>query len=1184
MSMYRKYTTILRTPHGYVSKLLLIMKLTTFILMISLMQVSAATFGQSLTLREKTASIEKIFTEIRKQTGYGVVIENTSFKTQSRVNADFLNTPLSSVMDRVLTGTDLTYTINDKTIIITQKEKSIIDRIVDYFLAIDVTGRVVDEKGEPIAGASIKVKGTSVSVIADGEGKFLLKGVEENATLEISVIGYKVREVKVAKELGDVRMEVSVGNLEEVAVVNTGYQSLPKERATGSFTQIDNELLNRSVSTNVIDRILDVSSGLNLVGNPAGTGKINQSFLQIRGISTINANQRPLIVIDGFPYDESFNYTNLVNNLNPNDVESITLLKDAAAASIWGSRSGNGVIVITTKKGKYNQKASFNVNSNFSLGERPNMNSLPILNSVQWIDLEKTLFAKNVYKNAEDYSNLYNIPTIVIPQASEILIAKRDGKISSTEADRQLALLSQKNLYADVNQYLLRNSKNQQYNLNISGGGERFKYYTSYGLDKNIDSKIGNEYERNTLRFDNTYKLNKRIEINSYLAFTKSHSVNNSVGLGLSTAPYSSLKDENGMNLSIPYRYRSTFVNTIVKTNPNVLDWLYRPLDELENNDFSTEVFDARLGADLRYTVLEGLNLNLKYQYQNSISEDKKLYGKSSFTARDLINLFSYEDASGTTVYRIPKGSILSGQNTTSKSWNIRPTIDFNKTLSDHSIAAILGFEAREVRSNLFANRNYGYDEEFSTTGIVDYSTQFTNRVNSFTRIPIENNISQYLNRFTSYFANLSYTYKGKYTLSASARLDGSNFFGIEANKRIVPLTSIGGLWNIASENFYHIAWIPYLKLRLTYGYNGNTNNNASSFTTMQYLSPTYSQVGLISGNIQSPPNPNLSWEKVRMLNVGMDFALKNNKLDGSIEYYSKKGLDLIGPILVDATTGVTSYIGNKGSFAGNGIDLVLNSININDRVKWISNLLFNYNTDKVLSYDQPAISPSVAVQGNIVVGQPLYSLRGFKSASLDPINGGPRIFNNGIVTSYANYLKTTFNDITYFGTLAPKVFGSIRNSITYQKYSVSFNITYKLNYFFRRSSINYSGLLTGNSFNAHKDYLNRWQKAGDELVTTIPAMPSVSNTNYDFVYAYSESLIERGDHIRLQDIRLSYDLDKLSLGRAKIKSAQFFLIANNMGIIWRANRIGVDPDFGDGINGLLPPARTISFGLRLNL
>ncbi|PTS92155.1 SusC/RagA family TonB-linked outer membrane protein, partial [Pedobacter sp. HMWF019] len=351
------------------------MRLTTVILLGTMLHLSAATFGQKLNYVNKNVSLEQLFKEIKKQTNYNVVWYEGKLNTARTINANFSNAPLDQVMDIALSGLPLTYTIRQNNIVIKEKTPSLLDKVISHFKNTTLFGKVNDEKGNPLPGATIRIKDTKSAVLSNKDGNFSIESKETSGILFISFLGYKPTEISFSPTNPgpfNITLKEDESILNEVVIISTGYQKISKEKSTGSFEQIDNQLINRKVSTSLLDRLKDVVPGIYISENlipikeTATTPYSKNTGIIIRGKNTYNASTEPLIVLDNFPYEGD------INNINPNDIESITILKDAAAASIWGARSGNGVIVITTKKGQQGQKMRIDFNSNLTFVNKPN--------------------------------------------------------------------------------------------------------------------------------------------------------------------------------------------------------------------------------------------------------------------------------------------------------------------------------------------------------------------------------------------------------------------------------------------------------------------------------------------------------------------------------------------------------------------------------------------------------------------------------------------------------------------------------------------------------------------------------------------------------------------------------------------------------------------------------------------
>ncbi|PWG81919.1 SusC/RagA family TonB-linked outer membrane protein [Pararcticibacter amylolyticus] len=1030
--------------------------------------------------------------------------------------------------------------------------------------AVPISGKVTDEKGEGLAGAIIKIKNTTLATSSGKDGTFQIKAPSATPTLIISFIGYRSQEHPLKPGQTSVSISLNPDNtqLSEVQVVSTGYQQLPKERATGSFVQIDSVLLNRRISTNILDRLDGLVSGLIFNKNAVSTPGANISAISIRGRSTIFAEAEPLIVLDNFPYDGE------LSNINPNDIASVSVLRDAAAASIWGARSGNGVIVLTSKTGRLNQVPKVGFNSNVSVTTKPDLFYQPTMSTADYISVEQFLFDQQ-YFNSRISSEYLSLSPVV-----EILNRKKLHQVSDAEAADQIRQLQSLDVRNDLLKYYYRQGISQQYSLSISGGGSGHRYYASAGYDQTKGTLVFDKQKRITVNVNDQYTLLKgKLEIGANLVFSTAdnHSQSSKMtGTGV-RYPYVSLADSHGNALPVYKDYRKSWLDTAGKGT--LLNWEYKPLEEIGQNNNTSSLTDYRLNTSVNYRIIKGLKASFLYQYSKGTSELNDLNAADSYYTRNLVNQYAQLNYNTLTVQRpVPLGGILNSVNAGYTTSNIRAQLNFDTLHGPHRISAIAGTEFKDYATNRYSNTVYGYNPENETFSFVDYTTTYRTRPQGFfyalpNAISRRNTTDHYL----SYFGNASYTYNGRYTLSASARKDESNLFGVNTNQKGVPLWSAGLAWNISDEKFYHSAWLPYLKLRFTTGYNGNVDKSLSALTTASLSGTNVYQAQYAV--ITNPPNPELRWEKIRMLNLAADFSSANKRLSGSLEYYQKKGKDMIGTSPLAPQTGVTTFKGNTANISGSGLDLSLNALIINKPLQWSAVVQYSYTKDKVdqYLYKQPAVN--YYVSGNYsqpIEGYPYMALFSYKWAGLDPQTGDPRGYVEGSPSSvYANLLNpASIDDVVYNGSQVPVSFGNFRNTFTWKGISLSANITWKLGYVFRRPSVNYysmySAMLNNSAGTAgHADFALRWQKPGDELHTNVPSVIyPVSNANRDDFYSRSEILVEKGDHIRLQDLQCSYSVPIAWLRKVRLRSASVYGYVNNIGILWKASSQDLDPDY----------------------
>ncbi|VTP91479.1 SusC/RagA family TonB-linked outer membrane protein [Sphingobacterium daejeonense] len=1038
----------------------------------------------------------------------------------------------------------------------------------------NIRGKVVNnENGQPVTGATVKLLNRSQNntVQTDENGDFEFTNKAFPLAVSVSYVGLIDTTFVLTTAPQNpltVRLNPASNTLSEV-VVSTGIQKIPKERATGSFDHINNELFNRQISTDVLSRLDGIASSVMFDNRQLGDTR----EISIRGLSTIFSDRQPLIILNNFPYEGD------INSINPNDVEDITILKDATAASIWGVRAGNGVIVITTKKAKRNQPPTISFNSNMTFIQKPDMMQLPYISSKDYIEVEKMLFGNNFYDANEQ------LGYVPLSPAVELMYKNKQGLLSDDALQQSLNELVQYDIRRELNKYVYRKGLNQQYSLNVSGQNENVSYYLSGGYDDNTSTTDGG-YQRYNLRSDNTFRLSKKLSLDAALFFT--HTSNDSGRpTSFSSIPYARIADENGNALPIERYYRSNYIQETQEQG--LLNWEYRPLDEINLVNNRQKTNSLILNTGLNYDIGKGLNAEIKYQYENAQGTGKNIRSMASYYTRNMINSYTQVGTDGELSRAIPLGDILNETVNGFTSQSLRLQLNYSKTWNKHQLTGLAGAEARQATTTLTQSTQYGYNPDILTTVAVNYDTDYTlySPIGGIAKIPNPYFTSEANDRFISFFTNWAYTFDNRYNLNISARQDGSNLFGVRSNQRFTPLWSVGGSWHLTNERFINIAWLDLLKLRTTFGYSGNLNRNVSALPTMRY----YNGGNLINtpyGVLVNPPNENLRWEKNGQFNVGLDFAVLKQRLSGTVEYYHKKNTDLIGYMPIDQTTGAVnpvssrgfSYLGNSASMTGNGIDIQLHSVNIRKAFEWRTDLLYSTVKTKITEYLAETRDLNNYLNSGLVIspiiGKPAYSIFALRWAGLDPETGDPMGYLHGEVSKdYAAIRnETTPEELIYYGSATPTHFGALRNTFSWKGLSLSFNISYKLGFYFRRNSVFYNAIFNGTG--SHSDFNLRWQKPGDEAITQVPSMVYPNDANRDgYFYPRAEVLISKGDNIRLQDINLSYQIKSLE-NKWKLNRLEVLMYATNLGTIWKADKHNVDPEFGD-----LSPLRTISFGLR---
>lgn len=1050
-------------------------------------------------------------------------------------------------------------------------------------VVITVTDR---ETGEPLAGATTMTDGRTPQHTGT-DGRTVAKGVNSTTQITVSMAGYRTDTLRAHALAGgavSVALQPAAQQIEEV-LVNTGYQKIPRERLTGSAYTVDEALLGTMVTTSVIDRLANNVPGL--VFNKSAQNPSHQTQISIRGQGTLFSRPDPLIVIDNFPYDGD------LSSINPDDIESISVLKDAGAASVWGARAANGVIVITTKGGSRAKGTGADFNTQWTFAGRPDLWYAPQISTSDHIDIERRLFDRGAYTAMENNLNRPALTPVV-----ELLIAHRDQQLSDTELETALDAFRGIDLREEMHRHYYRNQLNQHHSLGLNGRSETTQWSWRTGYDKNRDSRVANGFERitNRLFFDRKL-IGDKLSVTGDLNYNWMDSYQPNTGQLILSAspfrtmyPYARLMEPDGTPSVVYKDYRRTFLESVAEDQPALLDWYYRPLDELRLADDHSTNREVRANFALGYRLPGGINLQGTYQYMHIAHESRNNPSVEAYAARDLINRFTQIGTDGNPQRAVPLGGILDVTKQGTQTHRGRVQASLQRTLyKDLHLDVLAGMEASSAVMDGTRQVGYGYIPDRASITSVDYINQYPNFVNPVqrSRIPYQDNVYRTTDRFLSYYQNSSLSYLSRYVLTASARLDRSNIFGVDANQKGAPLWSVGGAWTLSEEGFAARLKIPMLKLRATYGLNGNVNRDLSAYTTASYFAnASFSR--LPYANILNPPNAMLRWERTKVFNAGLDFELLYGRVSGSFDWYARRAVDLIGDAEYPASSGITSFRGNIASTKGHGLELLLNTQNTKGALLWQTTLMANRATDMVTDYmdlSAPALNLLQSAVLNPVSDRPLYSMYSFRYAGLDGETGDPIGYLEGEESTDwgAIVQQTRYDGLRYHGTTRPIWTASLRNTFSWRSWSLSANFSFRGNYYYRENSIRYinGSMLDDGLGSGHADYYRRWQAPGDEAVTSVPSIPTASNLHRDNVYAYSEVLVSRGDHIRWEDLSLSFAVPPGARGLRRL-NLEIYGYMNNVGLLWKKADGPIDPDYA--FSGQLRPVRTYSLGLRMRL
>ncbi len=1104
--------------------------------------------------------MKKLFAAIKKQTGFVVWGKSDLLQKAGPVSVSVKNMPLSGFLDLVMRDQPFNYKIADKTILLFSKPARTPDGETAEAPESPVKGRVTDSTGVPLIGATVQVMGGGRPAVTDMEGTFTLPVVAGNI-LRISFIGYKTKEIAVTAAMlesgntGTIVLSAIPSTLAELNVTaNTGYQSIPKERATGSFSVITEEALGARMETNIMDRLEGTVPGLFMQN-----GAVN-----IRGLSTLYGNQNPLYVVDGFPYEGDLGY------INPADVVNVTVMKDAAAASIYGTRAANGVISITTRHGS-GRKLTVNFSSTVFVTGKPDAGYLNLLNSRQMVDMQQELFNK-WHPSFND-----GIRREGSSKALEALYNHEQGLISETELDDILNRLRGYDGQSQLEDLYMRNRVKQRHSFSASGGNEIHRY----NVFMNYTGNSG--YGLRTRSEDVNVGLRDNVKVFKWLDAEIGATTNIRNGKYLRNGPEDFYRNMPYEIMQYPDGSPAPF--TMLKSPYEIerlkalglKDETFYLLDEMDKSELSYWSNYFRLQGGFTVKIIPGLTLDLKYQTERGTSYNKSYYKPDSYYAKNLINDAAQIDTLGEIIYNIPEGGQVYETRGNSKSYTARAQLNFDRQIAPrHRLTALAGVERRAISQAATYLSKLGYNDNNLQFQPVNESAlgslKGTESLSSTFFWSFNNNTNfRYVEeRYISAYANAGYTFNGKYNLTGSARIDNSNLFGTDPRYRYLPLWSVGASWRLTEENFMKdIRWLNSLSVRTTYGLGGNVARTVGPF--LQARSTFNNEARATATDILFPPNKSLRWEKTATTNIGIDFAVLDNRVSGSLDYYLRKSTDLLGEKLTDPTNAFPYALINYGSMKNKGFEMALNTLNIDRKhFSWNSTLALSFNKNRMTDINLRDMKYDMLTQGYGVnrVGYPMDALFSFKYAGLDPTNGSVMLYDaeGKVVTNYdqtgtivAN--MTDVNGLAYSGTLRPKYTMGFTNRFTYKQFSLSVMIIANGGHVMRdviRPVANGFGKM-----NVDARMMNFWRKPGDENVPGMLPAPDLSGAGreyYNLIWFANDKNVLKADYVKVRDIALSYDFAPMMPRIKKLSSARLTLQVQNP-FSWYRNDVGIDPE-----------------------
>jgi TonB-linked SusC/RagA family outer membrane protein len=1167
------------------TKTLLIMKFSAIFILAACLQVSAKTDAQ-ITVTAKNATLREVFKQLQQQTGYDFLYSSDLLKQAGRVTVDVKNVSLETALQQCLKDKQLTYSIVDRTIIIKPAPQLHTEAAIPP-PPIEVRGRVINEKGEPVEGVTVTVKGSAKATATDANGVFVLTEIKNTDVLVFTGVQIETAEIKVNnRTILEVTLKDKITTIQEVTV-STGYQTISRERSAGSFAKADLSIVrDRSVSMNVLQRLDGLIPGLT-INNAPGSEQV-----LIRGLSSINGAKAPLYVVDGIPLNE-------ISSINPQDVSDVTVLKDATAASIWGSRASNGVIVITTRKGTVSDKLRIQYDGFVNFQGRPDLNYIPAMNSREMIQTAREIFDPVAFP-WNNVSGYVNIASVGVPPHEMILYNQSRGLITPAQANQSLDSLANLNNRDQIRDLWYRNAVLMNHTVSLSGGTKAYSFYGSLAYTNTQSNRPG--------ELNNTYKVNLRQDFNlhkyiqAYLITDLTNNIASSkrtINVDNRFYPYQLFKDDAGNNLSMPYMATLSDSTRIAYENRSKISLDYNPLNEYDFGYTKTNALLNRIISGVTVKLLPGLRFEGTYGYiKGSNNTTSFVDEKSHLVRQELVQFTVAATPSATPVYYLPTtGGRYTVNNTNQRNWTVRNQLHFDQSWNKrkHQFTALAGQEAQEQLSVVTTTTLRGYNETLQTYAAIDYLTLGTTGVaspvmaNNSNRSILSNDVfrkTEQQVRFTSYYANAGYTYNKKYSLNASWRIDQSNLFGIDKAAQNKPVWSVGGKWLMSEEKFMNkFSWINRLGLRATYGVTGNapTPGTASSYDILVASMSNFLPGGT-GVRISTPGNTKLTWESTNIINLGADVAVLNNRLSGSIDVYWKNTQNLIGVQVVNSFTGYATITGNFGDLKNRGVELSITSVNVEKKnFTWTTllNMAYNKNIITNLVTASPVSTGALKISQRFLTGYSAFSVFAYNYAGLDT-QGDPMIqLADKTITKTRNVALP--GDVLFMGTYQPVWSGGLSNLFRYKKLSLSVNAIYNMGHVMRRdvpsffAPNNYSGRLMHSNLdfqtgNGHSLFLNRWRQPGDEAFTDVPSFVSNSATSTSrreiMYYLRAHTNVLDASFVKLRDVTLAWSLPNEVNQRLHTEGISLRIQLSNV-MLWRANKYGIDPEFHESFIGI---------------
>lgn len=1186
------------------------MKICVFVLstgtFLSLGQRAAA---QTLSLEIENQSLRQVLQKIERESEFRFLYKSEDVDGVGGLTFSVSSADIEEVMRLCLKGTALFHERDGNLIVIKRRQDAVPEKRT-------VKGKVLDERGNPLPGATIVLKGTSLGVVSDTEGRFSFEiPRQDSTTLIVAFLGYKSQYVTPPADEAEelvVKLQPEAQEMEEVVV--TGYGNIDKRLSASATTSVKMEDIYIPNVASIDAMLQGKIPGLMVMttsGSPNATPR-----MRIRGSSTIHGNAAPIWVVDGIIYEDPVDLSNdeindvissstetmrdqasenaslsllgnAISGLNPMDIETITFLKDASATAIYGTQAANGVIVVTTKRGKAG-KASVNFSASFGFTGRPHYSQYELMNSKERVGVSREVAEYGYLYSSTPYSTGYE----------GALFDYYDGKITKEEFDERVAELETMN--TDWFDILCRNAFNQDYTLSVSGGNETSSYYFSVGYNNSKGTSKGDDLRRYSLNLNVSTKVGKHVDVNGKISFSDRKSD------GFYMVNPSDYALETSRAIS-PDEFYTTRTSTVAGLSSNYL-LTYNILNEIAHTGNEVRVRQTNINVGVNAKLLPELSINTLFGANFSNTTNSKWADERSYYIAE-IRGYDYGEADPNSELesssRLPQGGILTYETNNNTSYTARIQANYNKVFNDeHVVNAMAGYEIRSVKNEGFTTEEWGYFPDRGLGVSYEYDTNTSGNVATSGNSSLDKHtvdITNTTSNTISGFATLAYSFRNRYVLNANIRVDASNRFGQYTNHKWQPVWSVAGRWTMSEEPWFkRLGEMAEFSLRASYGSQGNVPTTVGPNLVVQYPSTVINRwSGEYVLEISRYAYPDLRWERTHTINVGTDFAFAKGRVSGTIDYYYKKGKDIIFSLEVPAEYGVSTTYKNGADLTNEGLEVALTFVPVQTKdFQWTLTPIYSKNTNNVVRSGDEEYTYTDYLAGNAFEnGRPVNGIYSWKFTGLDPEYGYAQFEHTSRDEDAVEKMSDPKDYLVYSGQTDPKISGGLSTTFRYKNLTLSANLAYAFGGV-KRLNFLFDGTLNMPSpqDNLHKDLLKRWKEPGDELTTNIPGFVLDGSSEYNLyvpientmslnsydMYNYADIRVVKADFLRCRSLSLSYAVPTKFLDKFGVSMMSCMFNVTNPFTISSKDLRGQDPEQSGTGGTALPITQTYSLSINI--